>query len=210
MVIQQIFDTVNLILNKQRRGFVKTSQKVIAVKAAMYDFFHGQLEIYRKTGYLPASLKPLTKPADLSLTAGGIVDLPADFVQEVTFQTSCGKEGTFLSPEEFNDRISSSILDPDQAHPIAKVINSKMYIAPDEYNAVNITYIRNPVAFVYATSVSGDGRTESFNAGGSTDMEFGYEHSSEIARLALIYLGVAFQNAEALQLAMSTNQPAQQ
>lgn len=204
MTIEHIFDTITLILNKNRRGFVKTSQKVTAVHAAMYDFFNGELEAYRKTKFIPASVKKFSKPATLTLTSGS-ANLPTDFSQEISFETSCGKQGTFLTIEEFLDRKNSSILDPDQDNPIAKIENGKFVIQPDEYISVILNYFRVPNEFVYATTVSGDSRGETFNEGGSTDIEFTIDHSFSIIRRALMYLGVAFQNNEALQLAMAGN-----
>jgi hypothetical protein len=204
MTIEHVFDTITLILNKNRRGFVKTSQKVTAVTAAMYDYFAFEVEQYRKTGFTPAAVKKFVKPATLTLT-NGMANLPTDFVQEVTFETSCGSQGVFLTPEEFKDRVHSSILDPDQQNPIAKIENDKIVVAPDEFTDVSLIYFRIPNEFVYAVTVSGDGRSETFDEGSSTDMEFSLEDSGDIIRRALLYLGVAFQNQEALQLAVNDN-----
>lgn len=205
MTIEHIFDTITLILNKNRRGFVKTSQKITAVTAAMYDFYTSQVELYRKTGFIPSAVKKFVKPATLILTTGS-ANLPTDFSQEVTFETSCGSQGVFLTPEEFRDRVNSSILDPDQQNPIAKIENDKIVVLPDEFTDVSLIYFRLPNPFVYATTVSGDSRSEVFDESSSTDMEFSLEDSGEIIRRALLYLGVAFQNQEALQLAVNDNQ----
>lgn len=205
MIIEHIFDTITLILNKNRRGFVKTSQKSTAVTAAMYEFFDSEVEIYRKTGFIPESIKKFVKTLPLTLTSG-VSNLPSDFVQEVTFDTDCGSQGTFLTQEEYLDRVNSTILDPDQENPIAKIQNGQIIVAPDEFTTINLVYIRIPTAFVYATTLSGDSRSESFNSGGSTDIEFGYAYTGDIIRRALAFLGVAFQNNEALQVAINDNQ----
>jgi hypothetical protein len=203
MVIQHIFDTITLILNKNRKGFVKTSQKNIAVRAAMFGFFLQEVEIYRKTGVINASVKPMVKTTNIILTSG-LGNLPSNFSQEISFETSCGKEGTLLTPEEYMDRKNSSILAPDQENPIAKIENKKIYIQPDEFIAIDLVHFREPAEFVYATTLAGDGRSETFNPAGSTDIEFGYEESEEIIKRALVYLGVAFQNNEAFQLGLSS------
>lgn len=204
MVIEHIFDTITLILNKNRRGFVKTSQKITAVKAAMYDFFNAECEVYRKLGFIPASIKKFSKPAVLTLT-NGLANLPTDFAQEITFETSCGNQGAFFTQEEFQDRIHSTILDPQQENPIGKIENNKIVIMPDEFTDITLIYFRVPNEFVYAITVSGDGRSDSFNIGASTDIEFTIDHSFEIIRRALLYLGVAFQNDEALKLAIAND-----
>jgi hypothetical protein len=203
MVIQHIFDTITLILNKNRKGFVKTSQINTAVRSAMFDFFLQEVEIYRKTGVINASVKPMVKTTNIILTSG-LGNLPPDFSQEVSFETSCGKEGTLLSPEEYMDRKNSAILAPDQENPILKIENKKVYIQPDEFIAIDLVHFREPAEFVYDTTVALDGRSVSFNEAGSTDIEFGYEESGEIIKRALVYLGIAFQNNEAFQLGISS------
>jgi hypothetical protein len=205
MVIEQIFNVVTLILNKERRGFVKTSQKITAVRQAMYDYFDSQVELYRKANIIPSTIKHLLKTSQIIITSG-TGNLPSDYSQEVVFVTDCGSEGVFLTQEEFTDRVKSTILTPDIENPIAKIENGKVIVEPDEITSIQFTYFRLPIDFVYATTVSGDGRSETFNAGASTDIEFNYEDSGEIIRRALLYLGVAFQNNEALQLAVSNQQ----
>jgi hypothetical protein len=204
MTIDFIFDIVNLVLNKNRRGFIKTSQKVTAVKSAMYSFYSDELEVYRKTGVIPSSIKKFAKSSPLTLTNGS-ANLPTDFNQEINFETDSGYEGTILTPEEYLDRKNSFIIAPDQENPIAKIENGKIYVQPDEFTTITLTYFRIPTAFVYATTVAGDNRSETFNSGASTDIEFSIEFAWEIARRSLLTLGAGFQNAEALQLAVNDN-----
>lgn len=204
MVIEHIIDIVTLILNKNRRGFVKTSQKVSAVRAAMYDFYNAELEVYRKTKVIPESIKKFTKPLPITLTSG-VANLPGDFVQEITFEANCENQGVFVTIEEFQDRIFSSILNPDQENPIAKIQNGTIVAAPEELLSLTLIYFRIPTDFVYGTTLAGDSRSETFDVTTSTDIEFGYAYSFEIIRRALLYLGIAFQNEEALKLAISGN-----
>jgi hypothetical protein len=205
MTIEFIFDIVNLVLNKNRRGFVKTSQKTTAIKAAMYSFFNDEVEVYRKTGVIPTSIKKFVKTSELTLTNGS-ANLPTDFSQESNIETDCGSEGVILTPEQYLDRKNSYILAPDQQNPIVKIENGKVYVQPDEFTTITLTYIRQPIPFVYAVTVGGDNRSESFNSGSSTDIEFPIDYAWEIARRALAPLGVGFQNVEALQLSVNDNQ----
>lgn len=205
MVIEHIYDIVSMVLNKDRRGFVKKAQKLLAIKQAMYDYFNAEVEIYRKHGVIPASVKRFVKPAVLPLVNGSAA-LPADFSQDVTGETSCGRELTILRPEEWMDRMHSEILAPDQENPIAKMEDDKIFVQPDEFTEINLTYFRLPNEFVFATTVAGDGRSEVFTSVGSTDIEFGIDCSKEIIRRALVVLGVSFQNREAFELALNDNQ----
>ena len=206
MVIEHIFNMITMVLNKDRRGFVKTSQKTLAVKQAQYDYFDTQVEVYRKTRVIPACIRKFVKTATITPLTSGSANLPTDFAQDASGETSCGRELTIVTQEEWMDRIHSEILAPDQQNPIAKIENGKIYVQPDEFTGIDLVYFRKPNDFVYATTVSGDGRSEIFDSGSSTDIEFSIEHTREIVRRALLYLGVSFQNKEAFEFAVNDNQ----
>lgn len=199
MLIEHIFDGIKLVLNNDRRGFVKVSKIATAVRMAMYDLFNDELKIYRESGLITSRIKPFLKTASVTLT-NGEGPLPNDFAKEVNFNTNEGFEGTFLTAEEFTDRIKSVILAPDEIEPIGLIKDSKIIVLPSTFPSLDLDYIRNPADFVYATTISGDGRSEVFNAGGSTDIEFGPDSSGEIIRRALLYLGGGTQNQEAAQI----------
>jgi hypothetical protein len=201
-MLVQVYNIVTLILNKYRKGFVKTSQKVDAIRQATSDFFLDQADIYRATEVIPASLKPLTKTAKITLI-NGVSPVPGNFSQEVTFQTEPGARGKFFSPEQFLQRVNSYILAPDQANPIAKIEDKKIIVEPNELLEIFFTYIAFPPVPDYKTVVAADQRSETYDPSTSVEIEFPEEYSGEIARRALLYLGVAFQNNEALQLALA-------
>lgn len=203
MVIEHIFDTIQLILNKNRRGSIKVSQLRIAVKAAVTDFYNEELDDYRVTGIIPSSLKPFVKDSSTLTLTSGVVATPNDFTKEIIFKTEYGDEGEFLTPEAFNDRLRSRIVAPTGEFPVAKVQDNKIIVQPDEIEKIILTYFRIPTDFVYATTTDGDGRGYTFNSGASTDTEFGLEYSGNIIKKALTYLGVAVQNKEAAEFGLS-------
>jgi hypothetical protein len=205
MVIEQVFGIITLILNKYRRGYVRPAQILSAVTQAQLDLFRQNLTIYKQVGFIPTPIKKFVRVIEIPLDDKGTGALPGEFSQEVVFDTDDGARGVILSPEGFQDRINSSILAPDQDNPIAKIIDSKIFIQPDEFTSIHLTYFRVPVDPVYNTAVSPDGRSQEFVEAGSVDLEFGAEYSNEITRIALMYLGVAFQNDGALQLALASN-----
>lgn len=200
MVIEQIYKTIDLITHKTRRGFIRQADKYTAVTQAMYDFFKAQLEIFRKTKDIPESIKRFSTSVDIILT-DGVGNLPADFAQEISFYSDCSEDGVFIAPHDLKDRLKSQILQPDNDFPIAIIEGGKIKVWPKETLKVTVRHFRNPAPFVYATTLSVDGRTEIFNQAGSTDIELNYDYSADISRQALGYLGLAFQNAEAVQAA---------
>jgi hypothetical protein len=199
MVIEHIFDSIRLVLNKDRRGFVKTSKIATAVRMAMYDIFNEELEIYRQTGIISSKIKQFTKTASVVLTDGNAT-LPTDFIREINFFTNEGNEGVFLDQEEYRDRANSVILTPDETYPIGIIKSGKVYVKPSSFPAIKLDYFRIPNEFVYATTVSNDERSEVFDPTSSTDIEFDYAMSGDIIRRALLYLGAGYQNPEAAQI----------
>lgn len=204
MVIEHIYDMVTMLLNTSRRGFIKRSSRIIAIKQAMHNYFNEQVEIYRKTGVITAPVRKFVITAEVPLEEGA-GPLPDNFVQDVTGETNDGMELTIVKQEEWADRLNSTILAPDQENPVAKIEDGKIFIEPHEFEHIKLTYFRKPNDFIYAVTVAGDGRSESFNEGASTDIEFDIEYSSEIIRRALMYLGVPQQNPELISLALNGN-----
>ena len=204
MVIEHIFGGIDLVLNKARRGSVKTSQVITAVKSAAQDFYNSELDAYRAAAIIPSSLRKFVKTVSVSITSGE-GPLPSDFAKEITFVTDCGSEGDLLSPGAFNDRKKSFIIPPTEDHPIAKVQDGKIIVDPDETDLLDLTYFRtlSDPPFVYATTTDGDGRGKTFNSGASTDIEIGIEYSGEIIKRALVYLGVANQNKDAAEFGLT-------
>jgi hypothetical protein len=199
MVISHIFDSIRLVLNKTRRGFVKKSEISTAIKMAINDLYNNELEWYRTEGIISSKIKRFVESASVTLTTG-LGPLPVDFVKEISFSTNAGWEGTFLTPEEFKDRENSLILTPDEENPIASIRDNKIIVRPSDLPSVTLDYFRAPVDFIYATTADGDGRGEVFNSGASTDVEFDVVVSGEIIRRSLLYLGAGKQNQEALQI----------
>jgi hypothetical protein len=177
-----------------------------AVKMAVNDLYNSELDLYRQTGLISSKIKRFVKTGSVTLTSGA-GPLPSDFVREINFVTNTGKEGTILTQEEFQDRVTSYILGPDDDNSIGKIQDNQIIIEPEEYPSIDLDYFRAPVDFVYATTPDGDGRGETFDAGNSIDVEFDTTVSGEIIRRALLYLGAGTQNQEAVVIGMSDNPP---
>jgi hypothetical protein len=154
MVIEHIFKAIRLILNKDRRGFVKNSQIDTAVRMAIYDFVNDYVKIYSETGVISSEIKRLLKTSSLTL-ASGSATLPTDFIKEVNFVTNDGFEGDFVTAEEYQDRESSYILKPDETEPIGLIKDNKVFTSPNSLHSIEFTYIKSPVEFVYVTNDEG-------------------------------------------------------
>jgi hypothetical protein len=206
MTIKFIFDTIEMVLRKERKGSLKKSQIQTAVRVGINNFFDKQLRIFRMTGVIPTPLRPLTKTSALSI-ASSQGNLPTDFAKEVTFYVANvnSNPAEFLSRPEFEERKNSVLMPPTEVDPIGTVEGTKILVRPQNLVSINFVYIKKPTEIVFGTTVSGDNRDLIFSSGASTDTDFSIEYAPEIIKEALQFLGVPQQDEAAQILGEKTN-----
>lgn len=221
LYLGQVFDVLKLVTNKERKGYVKDSQIITALRIGAWTYFERQLLKYRVGGVLqgtysaaqvgfeiPSTLRPFKKTASVVIAAG-VGALPSDFIKEVSFTFPSGTApngGEFLTITEFNDRLASILLAPTVNDPIGKIEGSTVIVAPVGSTPINLNYIRRPIDFVYATTTDADGHGTTYNAATSTDMEFSQECYPDIIKEAMIILGVKTQDQPLMQLGGSAKE----
>lgn len=206
MTIDLIFQAIRMILNKERKGFVKTSQIVYAMKLGIQNYFVKNLDEYRASGIIPDAIRPMVKIATVTLTNGS-GSVPTGFEKEVSFTVPGINNfaGDFLPNDEFRDRRNSVIVGPTQDDPIAEIIGNTVRVEPSDTASIELIYIGKPIDIVYAETIDGDGRGSTFNSGGSTDTDFTISNVPDLVKEALVYLGVKQQDQPAAQLGTTTN-----
>lgn len=215
LYLGQVVDVIKLATNKERKGFIKDSQIVTALRIGSWNYFQKQLEKYRAGEEVPSTLRPFKKSALSSLAISTYADSSAafafvpDLIKEISFifpassGSTAPNTGQFLSQSEWDDRRSSSLFPPTLNDPIAKMEQTGIYVLPNVGVQIVISYIRRPVDFVYATTVDADGHGTTYNAAASTDMEFSQECYPDIIKEALIVLGIKNQDQQVIQFGAS-------
>jgi hypothetical protein len=195
----QVFDTIKLVLNKERKGSVRDAQIVTALRIGSLNYFGRQLMEYRAGAEVPSTLRQQKFTAPVAIAAG-VGPLPADFAKEVSFVMADpdARDGEFLSAAEFSNRLKSLLLPPSPADPIGKVEGNQVLIAPTAN--IILTYIKKPVEFVYVQTIDADGRGTTPNLATSTDLDFPQECLPDIIKEALMFLGVKQQDNDVIEL----------
>jgi hypothetical protein len=206
MTIDLIYQGIRLTLNKERKGFVKTSQITTAVKLGINNYFVKNVNEYLATGIIPEPIRPMVKTYPVTIT-NGLGSLPSGFEKEVSFTIPGinNYAGDFLSHDEFMDRRNSSIVAPTEDDPIAEIIGNTLRVEPSNATTLELIYIGKPIEIVYAETLDGDSRGTTFDAAGSTDTDFTISNVADIMKEALIYLGVKQQDQPATQIGTTTN-----
>lgn len=205
--LQQVIDTVKLVLNKERKGSIKDSQILTALRIGQWNFYDRQLMILRSGGEIPSSLRSFEKTASVTITAG-VGATPTDFVKEISFTSATGAtkfEGEFLPTPEYDDRLRSAILIPTLNDPIAKIEGTVITVNPTD-TSINLTYLRKPIDPVLTQTIDADGRGTTVNLATSTDLDFPQEYYPDIIKESLVWIGIKQQDQEVTQLGTSVKQ----
>lgn len=124
MTIEAIFDTIQLIANKKRRGFIKTGDLQLYVQAAIRDLHNELLDEFRAGGKLPDKLRPFRTTSAVSFTSGSAT-LPTDFADVVSFQ------GT-VSGEDYEAKVARTDLEWVQRNKTNLFKDARIF-APDHW-----------------------------------------------------------------------------
>jgi hypothetical protein len=212
LYLGQVFDVLKLATNKERKGFIKDSQIITALKIGAWNYFQKELQKYRAGEEIPSPLRPFKKTASVTMAAGsGITPasgtLPSDFIKEISFAIPAAatpNDGEFLTESSFNDRLTSLLLLQTTSEPIAKIEGNTLFVSPVTLaTPVNLQYVSRPIDFVYATTVDSDNKGTTYAAGSSTDLPFSQECYPDIIKEALIWLGIKAQDQAVMAISQT-------
>lgn len=148
MTIDLIFQSIRMVLNKERRGFVKTSQIVYAMKIGIQNYFVKNLNEYRATGIIPDPIRPMVKTATVTLTNGsGTLPAGTAQVNNIALSGTAGTAnvtgvGGLTKLATFNTSLTQTAADFVTAHAAA-------------YAAVGIIVTSSGVNIIFTAAVAG-------------------------------------------------------
>jgi hypothetical protein len=201
MTIETIFATIKEVLRKNRKGSLKDSQIQTAVRVGINNYFDNQLRLYRATGSVPSTLRPLLRTVPVQII-NGVGLLPLNFAKEVTFYVYNvnSMHADFLGRQEFEERKNSVLMPPTEIDPVGYIEDGNVLVRPINLSSIQFSYIKKPVEIVYNTTPTEDNRDTVFNIIGSIDTEFAIESVPDIVKEALQFIGVPQQDEGAIQL----------
>lgn len=106
-----------------------------------------------------------------------------------------------LTPGEIADRIGSEVVAPSVDDPVFYWSDEDtITILPATIASINVIYYKEPDDAVIATTTSSTTLLESYNAAGSTELEWGDEEKLEIAYRVLLDLGTNIERQDVVAL----------
>lgn len=233
MNIKEIHDIILFYLNKQQQGFV-SHEEIDAVldrgQMSIFNMYHANPKIYTipgdkgSFGYgdnlrMDDSLSPFKKTYTFTTgdTPGGVITLPADYMHMIAVSTTqyvsaLGRNVTnpvqILNEEELVERLESQVIPVSMDDPICIMsAQKKIQLFPDQPQSGKVYYFKRPAVPKFAYTQSG--RTITYDAGNSTQLEWNEADINNIIIQALAYFGLNLQSADVVQFAQIKNQEGQ-
>ena len=218
MNIQEVHNRFNLAVRKEQGGsFSPTEVDRILDLAQMelFNSYYGNVKTFDPALQRPAvgygasqrvndSLSPFKIKMDFTIsdTTGGVLSLPSNYLYLISLTTTVYNSTlgrnihypvSVVNEEELESRLESQVVPVALTGPIA-VVNSgkKIQLFPDVPQSGFVYYFRRPAAPYLAYTQYG--RSISYNATASQDLEWGEQDIHNIINKAVSYAAVSLGN----------------
>lgn len=195
--ISNIHDDILDIFRKERLALPKHSQIDRALHMAQLDVFYEYFDQYATSQKLHDALSPFktTMQFTLATSEDGTITLPSNYVHllnayTITYDNQYNRPDKnkveFVSEDELIDALSSQLRPVSVTSPIGINNDGTVKIYPEQAQAGVITYLKLPVAPVYAYTQSD--RQITYDAVNSVQLEWGDIYLNKVIAKAVDYL----------------------
>lgn len=213
MTIDEAYRLLNLIVNKDQRGYIKPSSFNLWAKISQIELMSDRLNNLKKLNerQIPQygfkvnqksfnELRPLVVGPQPLTFISGIADYPDDYFYLDSLKTSANIDITPIDSDEYARVKKSEIYPPDVDHPV--LVFYGVTLAADPSNTSVIwTYVRYPIDPFWAyNEYSG---LPVFTPSGSQNFEVDASAHTEIVWRMARYAGVNIDQAMVTQMAMA-------
>jgi len=233
MNIKEIHDIVYFYLNKSQQGFISHEEIDSVLDRAslsLFNKYHANPMVYtipgRKENFgygdsqrMDDALAPFKKSYTFTNgdTPGGVVTLPNDYMHLIGLYTTqyVGTLGRnvvnpvqVLAEDELIERLESQILPVGLFDPIC-IMNAdkKIQLFPEQAQSGKVYYFKRPAVPKFSYTQSG--RTVTYDANTSVQLEWNEADINNVIMQALSYYGLNLQANEVIQFAELQKQAGQ-
>lgn len=190
--IANVVDFIQYIVAKERGVFISPAQSTTNLDTGQLDYFEECFAAYGVDGTVHDALRPFRVYYQFTTDAAGMVTFPSDYMHLLgtafTVAGSTVNEITMVNEDDFVSALTSSLRPVTNISPIARDTNNGFSIYPQQTQIGFFTYLRRPAIPVYDyTQV---GRAITYNAAGSTQLEWLEVYWNNIIAKSLRYVGI--------------------
>lgn len=218
MTIQDIHKLILFILKKDQNGYISHEEIDSVLDRAqlvLFNQYHTNPKVpalnarYGESQRIDDALSAFKAKYTFvnADTAGGVVSLPANYMHLISLYTTTYsnvlQKNIFnavqvLNEEELIERLNSQVIPVTSDDPICIMnASNKIQLFPDVPQSGGVYYFRKPAVPKYNYTLSG--RTETFVANGSQDLEWRSFDILNIITIALSYYSIRLSAEDVLQ-----------
>lgn len=209
--ISNLYDFYQYIVRKERGVFVTIQQFEQNLDAGQLDSFEEYFKAYGVDETIHDALRPFRVYYQFTSDAAGIVTFPSDYMHLVgtpfSVMGSTVNEITFINEDEFVNALNSQLRPVSLISPIALDTATGFRMWPSQLQIGFFTYLRRPAIPVFDYTQAG--RVITYNAAGSTQLEWLEVYWNNIIAKALKYAGVNMDEQGVTEFADKYNQETQ-
>ena len=217
--INELYNFVQFVSNKEQSGYIKPSEFNIAVDRAQMQLFMERYNnpaeyqygrpvprvSYQQTQKVSDDLRPFIKKIYQPLTNGGKFlwsNLP-DYMHLSSLRAQYYKVNNtngesdlrtssvrILDDSELSSYLDSSILKPTSEYPIAAIYNGYLQVYPESISGIDVTYLSRPLKPVWAFTVNTSTGMPDYDVTASTNLNWSNELFNEIGVRVLSFFSV--------------------
>lgn len=190
--IQNINDLLRFIIRKERGVFITYAEADAALDAGQLDSFNEYFKLYAIDQVVHDAITPFRVYKPFTSASDGSVTYEADYlhllagVYTVYGSTVCPVR--FVQTDEWPDAITSQLRPVSLSKPIAVDTSNGFQLFPQSEQIGAYFYLRRPAIPVFGYSQAG--RAITYNAGTSTQLEWGDNYIDNIITKTLKYFGI--------------------
>lgn len=205
--LDDIYKFVEFLERKERGVFTSYAEKDRLFNACQLEVYEDFWKLYGTESSIHEALNPFKVNYQFTSAADGTVTLPTDYMHLLpnvfTVTGSTVNPVRFVGEDEWTKAITGQLRPVTTAAPIAKDYGNGFNLYPETTQIGKLTYLRLPVAPVYAYTLGGSlNRTVTYNSAGSTQLEWDDVYVDKIIAKVLGYLGINLSEADITQFGL--------
>ena len=195
MTIDELYRFVQFLANKDQRGFIKPSEFNLAATRAQLDIIEEKFKSENTHKNLD-DLAPVVEKATITFNSAGngAFSFPTRFLHFISM-TFDGSTVELLGHEKLQNRLSSELVAPTAAYPVAVMIDDGFEIFASSTEATSgtciITYIKEPLAPTWTSTVVNGVAVYNASASDAQELTLPTSTHKDILHKILEYVGVS-------------------
>jgi hypothetical protein len=205
MDVNQVYDLIKFIANKNQQGYVTPSQFNLIINQAQNSytsFLLGSFQQYTpgrpiarvelgNNSVVRQRLVPIIKLATLTIDGTGFSPYPSDYVQVDAIRTTAFQRVRFTQQDNLYSYYNS-VIDPVATNPIYLLEDNGFRFYPTDLATASLSYVSDPVDIVWAYTLDANNRPV-YDPANSVDPVWHVTSILEIVTRALSMVGVNLQ-----------------